>query len=88
MNQQKCHVIRVLVIESKCYFPHLGTSDGLIYIFHTPNEKFDLKHILKPNPTYGPVRILRFDHAGLNLATGHDTGVCEVSFQSIFSLKI
>ena len=67
--------------------PLLGTSDGLIYLFHTPNEKFDLKHILKPNPTYGPVRILRFDHEGLNLATGHDTGVCEVIFYNIFFKK-
>ena len=65
----------------------LGTSDGLVYLFNAlPNDKLDLKHILKPNPTYGPVRILRFDHAGLNLATGHDTGVCEVSFY--YNVKI
>ena len=67
-------------VDGKNDLVALGTSDGLIYLFNAQNEKLDLKQILKPNPTYGPVRILRFDHAGLNLATGHDTGVCEVSF--------
>ena len=60
----------------------LGTSEGSVHLFNVEHHKLDLIKILPPTPGYGAVQILRFDHQGKTLATGHDTGNCEVSFLS------
>ena len=57
----------------------LGTVSGSVILFNIQSNEFEVIRTIKPNIGFGPVRVVRFDHEGKNLAIGHDTGTCEVS---------
>ena len=59
----------------------LGTVSGSVILFSIQTNEFEVIRIIKPNIGFGPVRVVKFDHEGKNLATGHDTGTCEVSYR-------
>ena len=59
----------------------LGTASGSVYVFNLSDErKLCPVHTLKPETSYGPVRVVRFNHEGKVLVTGHDVGTIEVHF--------
>ena len=54
----------------------VGSSSGRVYLVNVTTLKTD--SVIEPQKGFGPVRVVRFNHDGQLIVTGHDTGAIEV----------